>query len=71
VGEPIHYEDVPSMHIHEPYAPFTPDAENRHLKEFEAHASLVTERIDELLDEPYRRIGDSSEDATTGVERFL
>ena len=71
VGEPIHYEDVPSMHIHEPYAPFTPDAENRHLKEFEAHASLVTERIDELLDGPYRRIGDSSEDATTGVERFL
>ncbi|MAJ60568.1 MAG: hypothetical protein CBC48_11415, partial [bacterium TMED88] len=71
VGEPIHYSDVPSMHIDEPYAPFTPDAENRHLKAFEAHASLVTERIDELLDEPYRRISDSSEDATTGVERFL
>ena len=71
IGEPIQYSDVAAMHIHEPYAPFTPDSETRHLKEFEDHARLVTDRIDELLDEPYRRKGDSAEDATSGVERFL
>jgi hypothetical protein len=70
-GEPIRYEDVPELHVDGGFAPFTPDAERRHADKFEALADRVTECIEPLLDEPYRRAPDAGSDATRGAERFI
>jgi 1-acyl-sn-glycerol-3-phosphate acyltransferase len=71
IGEPIHYDAIPELHIDEPFDPFTPDAEQKHRERFEALAGLVTERIEPLLDEPYRRAPDAGEDSTRGTDRFI
>ncbi len=71
IGDPIHYEDVPDMHVDEEYEPFTPHAEEKHKAVFERYAALVTDRIDPLLDEEYRLAPDAGADATTGSDRFL
>ena len=71
IGEPIAYESIPELHVRERFAPFTPDAEEKHRTKFQALADLVTARIDALLDEPYRLTGDAGSDATRGVDRFL
>jgi len=71
IGEPIHYESIPQLHIEEDFDPFTPDAEQKHRDKFEALADLVTERIEPLLDEPYRRASDAGSDATRGSDRFI
>lgn len=70
-GEPIPYDAISDFHIHEPFAPFTPDAEKKHRVKFQGLADLVTDRIDALLDEPYRRAPDAGVDATSGVDRFV
>jgi 1-acyl-sn-glycerol-3-phosphate acyltransferase len=71
IGEPIDYDSIAHLHVAERFAPFTPDAEEKHREKFEALAALVTERIDGLLDEPYRLAPDAGRDATRGVDRFL
>jgi len=71
IGDPIHHDAIPELHIDEPFEPFTPDAEQKHREKFEALASLVTERIEPLLDEPYRRAPDAGLDATKGSDRFV
>lgn len=70
-GDPITHDDVRAMHIDEPFAPFTPDAEKKHQTKFQALSDLVTDRIEPLLDEPYRRAPDAGRDATRGSERFI
>jgi hypothetical protein len=70
-GEPITHDDIAALHIGEPFAPFTPDAETKHQVKFQALSDLVTDRIESLLDEPYRRAPGSGVDATRGSDRFI
>ena len=55
IGAPIRYEDLVAFHVKEAYAPFSGVAERDHALAFRGVADLVTERIEALLDEPYRR----------------
>jgi len=71
IGEPIRYEDIAHLHVEERFEPFTPDAEQKHRERFEALAALVTDRIEPLLDEPYRRAPDAGADSTQGSDRFI
>jgi 1-acyl-sn-glycerol-3-phosphate acyltransferase len=71
IGEPIPYESLTDFHIHESYEPFSPDAEQRHGEEFEGLAALITDRIEDLLDERYKRASAVGGDATEGSARFI
>jgi len=71
IGEPIPYESLSEFHIQESYEPFSADAEQRYKRHFEGVASIVTQRIDGLLDERYRRSSDADDDATRGSDRFV
>ncbi|MEM9177705.1 MAG: hypothetical protein AAGC67_21045 [Myxococcota bacterium] len=55
IGQPIHFDDLAAFHVDEAYAPFSAAAERDHAKPFRGVADLVTDRIEQLLDEPYRR----------------
>lgn len=70
-GDPIRHDEISRMHIGEPFAPFTPDAEKKHHVKFQALSDLVTDRIEGLLDEPYRRAPDAGADASRGSGRFI
>jgi 1-acyl-sn-glycerol-3-phosphate acyltransferase len=71
IGEPIHYESIPEFHIGEDYEPFSSDSEQRHRERFEGFASMLTERIDELLDPEYRLLRETASDAASGSDRFI
>jgi len=70
-GPPIHHADVPELHPADEYEPFSTDAEERYRPQFQALADIVTDRIEPLLDEPYRRAPDAGSDATQGSDRFV
>ena len=70
-GEPIEYDEIRDLHINEHYEPFTPDAEKKYQDKFQALADIVTDRIDPLLDEPYKRAPDAGEQVTRGSDRFV
>jgi 1-acyl-sn-glycerol-3-phosphate acyltransferase len=71
IGEPISYESLGDFHIPEHYEPFSADAEQRHRVKFQALADLVTDRIDDLLDERYKRAPNAGVGATHGSDRFV
>jgi hypothetical protein len=71
IGEPIPYEELTPFHVAEDFAPFTAAAERDHAEKFGAIASLVSDRINDLLDPEYQRSEDAGEDALTGVARFV
>ena len=70
-GEPISYDKLAPFHVPGSFEPFTAEAERDHRKRFQGVADLLTDRIEELLDEPYRRAHDAGEDAVRGSDRFL
>lgn len=71
-GRPISYEELSAFHIKGDHAPFTPEAESRYREQFEGLAELVTERLNDLLDEPYRAEGTAmSQPVRHGVDRFI
>jgi 1-acyl-sn-glycerol-3-phosphate acyltransferase len=70
-GDPISYEDLSSFHIAEDYAPFSAIAERDFAQQFDGVASLVTDRIELLLDPEYRRAEDGGAAAEQGVARFV
>jgi len=70
-GRPIHYAELAPHHIEESFAPFSHEAEHRYRDRFEAVADLVTDRIEELVDPPYRRAGEGDAASTDGADRFL
>jgi len=71
-GHPITYQAMRDFHIEEKFEPFAPEAERRYRYEFEGLAELVTERINAVLDEPYRADGDSEGQALRqGIHRFI
>ena len=70
-GEPILYDELSPFHIAEPYAPFSGTAERDYGDQFRGVASLVTDRIESLLDPEYRRADCEEKDIEHGSERFV
>lgn len=71
VGDPIppsHWEGIAPK---EPFVPFSRAAEETHREAFQAVVDQVMERIDPLLDEPYRFSHDRESEGTEGVDRFV
>jgi 1-acyl-sn-glycerol-3-phosphate acyltransferase len=71
IGEPIEYADISQFHIEESYEPFSAEAESKHHDKFQGLADLVTQRIDDLLDEPYKLQPDDGGEEITAAERFI
>jgi len=70
-GAPISYADLAEYHTDEEFEPFTPDAEERYQDRFRAMADMITDRIDALLDERYKRDLGAGVDVTRGADRFV
>lgn len=70
-GEAIPYEELSAFHVAEEYAPFSATAERDFVEEFNGVASLVTDRIELLLDPEYRRIENDDGAAEKGTDRFI
>jgi len=70
IGPAIQPEELADLKPAEPYAPFTREA-SAHSEAFQAVADRVMERIDLLVDEPYRFAVDQSTDGVTGTNRFV
>ncbi len=70
-GEPIPYEELSPFHIKEPYTPFSATAERDYAEQFRGVASLVTDRIEPLLDSEYRRADDDVGPLEQGTRRFV
>jgi hypothetical protein len=70
-GEPIHYDQVSDLHVKGGFEPFSAHAESAHRHEFETFVERITQRIDDLLDPEYRRIGDRKSGGTRGTSRFV
>jgi len=70
IGPAIQPAELADLKPAEPYAPFT-RAASAHVDAFQAVADRVMERIDLLLDEPYRFAADQSTDGVTGTDRFV
>jgi 1-acyl-sn-glycerol-3-phosphate acyltransferase len=78
IGEPISYEELSAFHIRDPFLPFSAEAERDHADNFDGVTSLVTDRIEGLLDSEYRRAecekevaGASETDDGYAAERFV
>ncbi len=57
--------------VHEPFEPFSRDAEQRHRARFQALVDRVMMRINDLVDPPYRFGTGKESDGVQGVERFV
>jgi len=71
VGAPIRAAHWASIRPSQPFVPFSRAAERQHRGAFQAVVDEVMERIDELVDEPYRFGHDHRSDGTTGSARFV
>lgn len=71
VGEPIPPEHWAGVAPETDFTPFDPADEQAHRGAFQAVVDEVMERIDGLVDEPYRFADDQRSDGTTGVDRFM
>jgi len=69
IGEPIKPDHWRGIGPREPFEPFAD--EDPHQVAFQAVVDEVMERIDGLLDEPYRFSDDRESEGTTGVDRFV
>lgn len=70
-GEPLTHDDLSPFHTGKPFEPFSPAAESAHRGRFQALADLVMERIDGLLDTPYRFSRDRESEGVEGSSRFV
>jgi len=70
-GHPLRWADLAPFHIDEDYEPFSAEAEKTHARVFSGLADLVTDRIEELLDERHRRAPEAGLEAVKGADRFL
>lgn len=72
LGAPLTFDgDLAPFHIPGEFTPFTPEAERDHRERFEGATALVMDRINELVDPPYRRAAPSDETAVQGSARFV
>lgn len=70
IGEPIRPEDYADVQVDD-FTPFDPASERTHRANFQALVDRVMERIDGLVDEPYRFSDDGEADGVRGTDRFL
>ncbi len=70
-GEPMTAAELAEFRPGEPFEPFTPAAEAAHRGVFQALADRVMERIDRLVDEPYRFSTDLESGGVEGSSRFV
>lgn len=71
VGLPIPAKHWKKVAPKQPFVPFSHAAEGEHRSVFQAVVDEVMERIDELVDEPYRFAHDRCSDGTVGSARFV
>jgi len=71
VGKPIRAAHWGSIGPKEPFVPFSHAAETQHRSAFQSVVDEVMERIDELVDEPYRFTDNRCSDGTAGSARFV
>ncbi|MEC7947170.1 MAG: lysophospholipid acyltransferase family protein, partial [Myxococcota bacterium] len=72
-GRPLTPQD-PALRphwVHEPFTPLTRDATTQHGPAFQAATDVLMDRINALLDPPYRYAADMASDGVVGVDRFL
>ncbi len=70
-GAPIRRGDAAAWTPRGTFEPFTPEAERAHGATFQAFVDDVMERIDGLLDEPYRFDRDKRSGGVEGSKRFV
>lgn len=70
-GEPLGPEDAAPFVPDAPFTPFDPQDEATHRERFQGFVDLIMERIDGLLDEPYRFSGDQESGGVRGSHRFV
>jgi 1-acyl-sn-glycerol-3-phosphate acyltransferase len=70
-GDAMTYADLAPFHADAAYKPFTPAAELAHRETFQALADHVMDRIDGLVDEPYRFSDDQQSEGVEGSSRFV
>jgi len=71
IGKPIPYDEFSDYHIHEPFEPFTLDAETRHRERFQGAVDLIMDRINLLVDPDYRYSDGQESHGVSGSDRFL
>lgn len=71
IGEPLTHDGALAPFQGADFAPFTAEAERAHRERFQGLVDLVMDRIDGLLDEPYRFAPDKRSDGVAGTSRFL
>lgn len=71
IGKPLTDEEIAPFRIDEPFSPFTPEAEREHRERFQGLVDLVMDRIEALVDEPYKRSETGESEGTRGVSRFV
>jgi len=71
LGHPISYEAMAPFHPPRDFAPFTPEAEEEHRECFQGLVDLVMDRINDLVDEPYKFGDASSSGGVRSTARFV
>jgi 1-acyl-sn-glycerol-3-phosphate acyltransferase len=71
IGRPITWEEMAPYHVRERFEPFTPEAERTHRTRFQGLVDMVMDRINALVDEPYRRVESADGEATRSAARFI
>lgn len=70
-GVPITYDEMAPFHPPEPFTPFDLRDEQVHREHFRGLTDLVMERIDGLVDPPYRFAEDAEFGGVSGSKRFV
>ena len=70
-GEALPYDALSEFHIDEDYEPFTPRAELEYRDRFQGCIDVVMDRINDLLDPPYRYSETKKSEGVEGAGRFI
>ncbi len=70
-GEPISYEEMSPFHIEDDFEPFRLADEDRHRARFQGLVDLVMDRINELVDPPYRYSDEFDSASEKAGDRFI
>jgi len=71
LGKPITYETMRPFHVEGELTPLTHAAERSHGTKFRGLTDVITDRINDLLDEKYRYSTDKQSDGVSGTSRFV
>jgi len=71
VGEPITRQELARFRPAEAFVPFSPSAEVKHRDAFQGLVDVVMDRINDLVDEPYRYAEDRTSEGVSGSKRFV